>query len=105
MLRYLAEGSLSQNLEQLELGGVGLLRALLDHVGDVDLLDVSIFLQKQGEETDQKLQIWQWVRVFVFFVNSNLVSHRKSQRQRASFTKSLRLQTALLAGKERRKRC
>lgn len=53
MLRYLAEGSLSQHLEQLELGGVGLLRALLDHVGDVDLLDVSIFLQKQGEETDQ----------------------------------------------------
>lgn len=44
----LAEGSLSQHLEQLELGGVGLLRALLDHVGDVDLLDVSIFLQKTG---------------------------------------------------------
>lgn len=68
MLRYLAEGSLSQHLEQLELGGVGLLRALLDHVGDVDLLDVSIFLQKQGEETDQKLQIWQWVWVFVFLL-------------------------------------
>lgn len=56
-LGYLAEGSLAQHLEQLELGGVGLLRALLDHVGDVDLLDVSIFLQKQEGETDQKGQI------------------------------------------------
>lgn len=45
MWGYLAEGSLSQHLEQLKLGGVGLLRALLDHVGDVDLLDVSILLQ------------------------------------------------------------
>lgn len=48
---YLAKGSLSQNFEQFKLRGVSLLRALLDNMGDVDLLDVSIFLKsaKQGE--------------------------------------------------------
>lgn len=47
---YLAKGSLSQNFEQFKLRGVSLLRALLDNMGDVDLLDVSIFLKsaKQG---------------------------------------------------------
>lgn len=68
MLADLAEGSLSEHLEQLELRGVGLLRALLDHVGDVDLLDVSIFLQKQEGEADQKGQILKLVSFFLFFL-------------------------------------
>lgn len=70
-LSYLAEGSLAQHLEQLELGGVSLLRALLDHVGDVDLLDVSIFLQKQEGEADQKGQIQKHAG-FVFFLTETL---------------------------------
>lgn len=44
-MRYLAKGPLPQDFEQLELRSISLLRALLDHMGDVDLLDVSIFLK------------------------------------------------------------
>lgn len=42
---YLAKGSLSQNFEQFKLRGISFLRALLDHMGNVNLLDVSIFLK------------------------------------------------------------
>lgn len=46
---YFAKRSLPQNFEQFKLRGVGLLRALLDDVGDVDLLDVSIFLRRSKQ--------------------------------------------------------
>ena len=48
---YLPKGSLSQNLEQFKLRGVSLFWALFDHMGDVDLLDVSIFLQSKKYNT------------------------------------------------------
>lgn len=43
---YLAEGALAQHFEQLKLASVGLLRTFLDHVGDVNLLDDVILLER-----------------------------------------------------------
>ena len=47
---YLAKGSLSEDFEQLKLGGICLFRAFLDHMGDVDLLDLRFLLgERKGE--------------------------------------------------------
>jgi len=50
---YLAKGALSQDLEQLKLGGVGLLRAFLHHISDVDLLDLR-FLLGEGDREGER---------------------------------------------------
>lgn len=47
---HLSVGALSQDFEQLELRGVGLLTSLLHVVADVDLLQYAVVLGREREQ-------------------------------------------------------
>lgn len=74
---YFAERSLPQHLEQFKLRSVSLLWALLDHVGNVDLLDVSIFLKRWTQTIWENCQLQK--------TGSNSMCEEKKKRS-ASFT-------------------
>lgn len=55
--KHLAKGALPQDFAQLELPRVSLLRALLDVVGDADLLDGHVILHSRTRTKGERISL------------------------------------------------